>query len=103
MTGSQTVTLSEAITAQPHGVVLVWSEYTSGTAQDAGWSYFFVPKQRITSGNTGGGMNCCTLHYGGSNSMAKYVYVNDTQIIGNDLNTSSANNSSFVLRYVVGI
>jgi hypothetical protein len=110
MTADQTINLSESVSSQPNGIVLVWSEYTSGAAQNSGWSYFFVPKHRVTAGWSTGGLNCTAIHYGGSSTMTKYVYVHDTKIIGNDLNNDTNSNSfaplannRFVLRYVLGV
>lgn len=95
-------TLQEAISAQPHGIVLVFCEYSGSAAQDSGWSYFFVPKQHV-SPTRAGGVNFATHHYGNSSIMSKYLYIQDTVINGWTSNNSAANNSSFVLRYVIGV
>ena len=101
-----TITLSEAISSQPHGIVLVFGEYRDGAGQDSGWSYFFVPKQCVDPSRNGG-TNFATHHYGGSAIMAKYLYIRDTTINGwanNGFDESGYHsNSSFVLRYVIGV
>lgn len=109
MNETQTVTLSEAVSAQPNGVVLVWSWYASG-AKDYEWTYFFVPKHHPNI-SSGGGIEMFSIDSSGGTHMAKYVYVTDTQVKGNSRNSSggktlgglSVNNGYWVLRYVIGV
>lgn len=115
MNGTQTATLSEAVSAQPNGIVLVFSQYSSGS-QDAHFSEFFVPKGIVTAQPGVGHVFNVWLHnvwY----TCTKYLYINDTIITGHTdnakLNYTLADTSStgrltadgryFVLRYVFGV
>lgn len=108
MNANQTATLSENVSAQNNGIVLVWSAYSSG-AKDWNWNFTFVPKQWVSS-NGGAGV---TSHMSGSNfsdMASKYVYVSNNKVTGNaaNENTGTANgityaNNKFVLRYVIGV
>ena len=106
----QTATLSEAISEQVHGIVLVFSLYepSSSTVKDTDWSYHFVPKYHTMNHNEEGlAVSSLSqwLH------MAKYFYVGDTVIRGNGNNGKNSmtignvtiSNGSYVLRYVLGV
>ena len=106
MNASQTATLSEAISAQPNGIVLVWSWY-SGGASNSCFRHFFIPKHQVSAHNTCG-VDCARIAYDAN--MAKYVYIHDTKITGHNLNEGTNttggctySNSNFVLRYVIGV
>lgn len=108
MNADHTVTLSEAVSAQPNGIVLVWSWYSaSGGASNSCFKHFFVPKHQVSAHNTCG-VDCARIAYDGN--MAKYVYVHDTKITGHSLNIETNttggctyNNKNYVLRYVLGV
>jgi len=108
MTAGHTANLKEAVSAQRHGIVLVFSAYNGADDTNYNWQCFFVPKQLValsTSGHTfilGRGK----FTYTGT----KYLYINDTSITGHaDNNATGANNgityanNKFVLRYVIGV
>lgn len=108
MTAGHTAELTEAVSAQPNGIVLVFSAYNGTDDTNYSWQSFFVPKQLValsTSGHTfvlGRGK----FTYTGT----KYLYINDTTITGHaDNNLSGTNNgityanNKFVLRYVIGV
>lgn len=106
MKADQTVNLSEPVSSQPHGIVLVWSAYTSGEGpKNYDWYFGFVPKYHINIAN---GSGCFFINpYKG---MCKYVYIHNTKIVGNSNNygkvTSngiSYDGAKYVLRYVVGV
>lgn len=108
MTAGHTANLSEAVSAQRHGIVLVFSAYESSTDTNYSWQCFFVPKQLValsTSGHT------FVLGRGKfSRTGTKYLYIYDTYITGHADNnlTGTANgityaNNKFVLRYVIGV
>lgn len=109
MTQSQTATLSEKISAQPNGVVLMWSFY-DGTARDYGWNFTFVPKYFISK-HSGCGVSALLIAGGFAYPADKYVYVSDNKIMGNDNNDDGATTSygvthysnMYVLRYVIGV
>lgn len=113
MTDTHRITLSEAVSAQPNGIVLVWSLYSNGAAENAGFNYIFVPKQHITS-FAGCGVSCFLTGYANSTGTSaigfKYVYVNNASIVGNANNSyAGASNAltlasnKFVLRQVIGV
>lgn len=110
MTASQVATLSEAVSAQPHGIVLVWSWYSDGEAKPNNFEYFFVPKSH-TSNFNGRGMYMGVLGAFNTEHMSKYVYVSDTTITGyvaNNIDVTytgdmTRNNTSYVLRQVIGV
>lgn len=110
MNGSQTVTLSEAVSKQPNGIVLVFSEYVEGASANQSFHCRFIPKMKVALHP---GMAECiqmttsTLTY----FATKYLYINDEQITGHDNNTLTGTgtcgitytNNRFVLRYVFGV
>lgn len=110
MNAEDTVTLSEAISAQPNGVVLVWSCYSTNTVQDWGWTTNFIPKSFVAN-HPSGGMDIPLMRQSVSVIGCKYVYVNDTTIKGHANNSLSGtattgpsyNNGYWVLRYVIGV
>lgn len=106
MTADQTVTLSEPVSAQPSGIVLIWSWY-SGGASNTNFMITFVPKHFVLNHN-GCGINCYGLSTDGH--MIKYVYIHDTKIVGHSSNNSTTTyggitvaNNNYVLRYVIGV
>lgn len=116
MNESQTATLSESVSSQANGIVLVFSAYDGGKVRNYQFSCHYIPKYMIESAET---LNPTDKHLGytiflGSNTFgsfgAKYLYVGDTEIKGNQYNTSTGtasgityNNNKFVLRYVIGV
>lgn len=109
MNAGQAITLSEAVSAQPHGIVLVWSWYDGG-AKNWCWVHKFIPKHHPNISG-GGGIEQFAIDMDGGAHMAKYIYVTDTQIMGNAANGSGSktvggltvNNGYWVLRYVIGV
>lgn len=108
MTDGHTANLKEAVSAQRHGIILVFSAYNGADDTNYSWQCFFVPKQLVaisTSGHT------FTLGRGKYTYIGtKYLYIYDTYIKGHaDNNTSGTNNgvtfnnAKFVLRYVIGV
>lgn len=101
--------LAEPVSKQDSGIVLVWSGYSGGAAQNYNWCYQFIPKAHVME-RSGQGVTCICAGYGFSPVAAKYVYVSDTQITGNARNAQSGTtngiswaNTSFVLREVRGV
>ena len=111
MTANEQANLSERVSEQLHGIVLVWSAYSNNTYQNYNYRTFFIPKDHITY--SGGGGYCCVLASSKfANIATKYVYINDTNIKGNADNNASGtasgtnikyNNSIYCLRYVIGV
>lgn len=77
--------LSEPVSAQATGVVLVWSAYADQAAQTYDTFSQFIPKGLSDGQGVSSGV---MLTASGSMAGSKYVYVNDDRIAGN------ANNSS---------
>ena len=110
MKDSQIVYLEEKISEQQNGIILVWSFY-NGSAQDWGWNFTVIPKAWIPDNPNNMGMTT----FMGENATvgnvgAKYFYVRDNRIVGNDSNKASGTgtsgikyaNNKFVLRWVYG-
>ncbi len=111
MNGSQIAELSEPISKQPHGIVLVFSYYSSG-AQDYGWITHFVPKLWVQK-HDGLGISIFMMDSGAAFNVVggKYLYIHDSEINGNSANEKTGTGSSgikyqnnrYVLRYVIGV
>lgn len=111
MSASQTATLSQKISDQATGIALIFSRYSSNTAQNYHFNTVFVPKAFITK-HAGCG-HLFMLSTDGTFSVfgSKYLYVHDAKLVGNDVNATSGtgscgiayNNGGFVLRYVIGV
>ena len=104
------ITLSESITKQANGVVLVFSRSGTNGAENWGFSCHFVPKAFIT--HFGGLGQAFILTQSQFGKMAtKYLILNDQTIFGyatNNLSGTSStgvsyDNSAFVLRAVIGV
>lgn len=104
MTADHTITLSEPISQQTSGIVLIFSAYDSG-AKPYNFHCFFVPKQFVSLHN-GRGMYFSLVDFDPANDARKYLYITDTTIQGNANNGGvhyNLNNSKFVLREVIGV
>lgn len=105
-----TIALSDNVSAQPHGISLIFSAYDIANTSpvNSSWNSFFVPKYAVANDN-GGGFSFI-LERGGK-FYKKYLYINDNEIKGNDVNNNSAlslhgqtvDNRNMVLRYVIGV
>ena len=109
MNGNQTITLSDQISNQASGIVLVFSTYASGAPVDANFTEFFIPKE-IVAQKPGGGHSFIMAKSLFDAIATKYLYINDGSIAGhaNNTLTGSANgityaNNAYVLRYVIGV
>ena len=105
----QVALLSEPVSEQRTGIVLVWDWYdtASGTPFAVNMLSYFIPKTAVAE-LPGKGWRCSSI--GGDGNMAKYVYVHDDRIEGYSTNTTNGTiagiqvkNGSFVLRYVYGM
>lgn len=111
MTATHTITLSERVSQQPSGIVLVFSRFSGGEAQNYHWNEFFVSKEWVRR-HPGTGHSFMMTNDGLFSLMAtKYLYIHDDRIGGNDVNGEAGtgasgityNNAGFVLRYVIGV
>lgn len=108
MSDTQSITLSEAVSAQKHGIVLVFCAYNSVDDTNYGWQSFFVPKLLIARHTTGHAFNLSRANF--TSIGIKYLYIGDAKITGHAENTSTGSNNGityannkFVLRYVIGV
>lgn len=109
MNANQTVNLATPVSAQPHGISLIFSTYASGAAVDANFTEFFIPKTFVAQ-KPGGGHSFVMSKSNFEAIATKYLYINDGSIAGhaNNTATGTANgityaNNAFVLRYVIGV
>lgn len=109
MTAGQNATLSEPITAQPNGIVLVFSRFLDGAAQENNYFHFFIPKAFVAEKN-GFGHTFIMAANRFAVVATKYLYINNAQITGHVDNNATGtangityNNAGFVMRYVIGV
>lgn len=111
LSDSQTATLSEAISAQANGVVLVWSYYTDGASDNSAFNMFFIPKQFVSL-HAGKGVSMFLTTGTLGSAATKYAYISDTTIKGHTNNDDAATDktsgikstpNNYVLRYVIGV
>jgi hypothetical protein len=110
MTSGHTIPLKYPVSSTVNGIVLVFSQYnsTNGSGEDANFHSFFVPKSAATGGYSHT-FQMTTANF--EKVCAKVLYLEDTQIRGNDLNNQSGtgssgvkyNNTTFVLRKVIAV
>lgn len=110
MNASQVANLSENISDQINGIVLVFSLYRNGAAEDVSIHSFFVSKKEVELLPDAPHAFFLMINAGFSTIGAKYLYIDNDVITGNATNTSNSsnngltfNNSMFVLRYVIGV
>lgn len=108
---TQTATLSEAISKQANGVVLIWCEYTDGAVVNANFNLQFIPKyfvSEFSARGVGTVITSATMNV----VATKYVYISDTSIQGYSTNNTGATevdcglirtSKNFVLRAVIGV
>lgn len=112
------ISLSEEISKQANGIVLVFSYFNNGAASNTAFQQFFVSKKFVEiTGSSGGGKGAGSnffLHANGFLYMGtKYLYISNTAITGYNANGDAAtqaaasgvkyNNDKFCLRYVLGV
>lgn len=110
MTAGHTITLSEAVSAQPHGIILCWDAYMSGYLGNCDLHYQYIPKYHLVN-LTGKGVSTGVMAASDASYIGiKYVYVSDTTITGNADNsvTGTVNGINWarnywVLRCVIGV
>lgn len=111
MSANQTVTLAEPVSFQNNGIVLVFSRYSSGTAQNYHFNHAFVHKAFVKLHPGVGNTFLMTTDGSFSVMATKYIYIHDDHIDGNAINEATGTgtsgvkyeNNGFVLRYVIGV
>ena len=109
MTAGHTIDLSEAISKQPNGIVLVFFAYQNGVVANQHVECKYVPKYMVTAHpGIGHEFQFTTSKFGVVG--AKYLYIHDTYITGHDDNNASGtangityDNAHWVLKYVIGV
>lgn len=110
MTSGHTATLSEPISKQKNGIVLVFSEYVDGAIADQSFHTRFIPKMMVSM--HAGKAHCIQLTTSNLAYFAtKYLYISDDKITGHNNNSLTGTgacgitytNNRFVLRYVIGV
>lgn len=113
MQASHKLALSEKISQQPSGIVLIFSSYTqsSGSVNDWHFNTHFVPKKQISMHEGGGHSFMLTNDATFDTIACKYLLIFDDRVEGHENNvkvgTSGSgityNNKAYVLRYVIGV
>ena len=114
MNENQSITLSEKISQQPTGIVIIWSAYRDGQARDFHWYFQFVPKFILSLPTTTKQFDTdIFLCAGGQSQYAamKELTITDDVIygrVGNSSNKLIVNgitcvNNEWVLRAVIGV
>ena len=110
MTAGHTATLTETISKQRSGIVLVFSEFLNGEAVDQSFNLRYVPKMMVSLHEGKG--HCFQLSTGLFDHCAtKQLLIYDDRIVGVDNNNKTGTgisnikhtNGQFVLRYVIGV
>lgn len=111
MSDTQTLYLSEPISKQQHGIIVVFQGFdpTNGQTRNYRFQHFFVPKKHVEDHP---GKGICFPIMSDHIFCVKYLYVSDESIAGNTRNndanfTMSAGpvqaNRYWVLSYVIGV
>lgn len=112
MSEGHKITLSEKVSDQVSGIVIVFSRYANGEVADTNFSCHFIPKAFVAAKPGVGHLLIMAATPTFELMAAKYLYVNDTTITGHANNiltgTSSTTgityaNNAFVMRYVIGV
>lgn len=114
MTENQSITLSEKISQQPTGIVIIWSAYRDGQSQNFHWYFQFVPKFILSLPTTTNRFDTdIFLCAGGQSQYAamKELVITDDVIYGRPGNSSNklvvngitCVNNEWVLRAVIGV
>lgn len=113
----QKITLSEKISEQPSGIILVWSVYNSSQTQNYHYCFNFIPKYVLSlpkESDSANGVDIdlflCAGGVGGGYAGVKCLSITDDVIYGNAGNDDIKNiqgiecrNNTWVLRAVIGV
>lgn len=111
MTAGHTINLSQKVSEQKNGIVLVWQAYSNGAVQTYDFNFTFIPKWQV-SVNPSRGVSCFLSDSTAGVIGTKYVYVYDDKIVGNNANSNGATkrnsgitttNNRWVLTHVLGV
>lgn len=111
MSGSNTINLSQKVSEQKNGIVLVWQAYSDNAPQPWDYNFTFIPKWQVIT-NSSRGVMCFLATSHASYIGTKYVYLFDDKIKGYNDNSTGATkgnsgitttNNHWVLTYVIGV
>lgn len=111
MTAGHTINLSQKVSEQKSGIVLVWQAYRNGAVQTHDFNFTFIPKWQVNV-NPSRGVSCFLTDSTAGVIGTKYVYVYDDKIVGNNANSNGATkrnsgitttNNRWVLTHVLGV
>jgi hypothetical protein len=111
MSGSNTINLSQKVSEQKNGIVLVWQAYSDNAPQPWDYNFTFIPKWQVIT-NSSRGVVCYLATSHASYIGTKYVYLFDDKIKGYNNNSTGATkgnsgitttNNHWVLTYVIGV
>lgn len=114
MNENQQIKLTEKISEQPTGIVLIWSAYRDGEARDFHWYFQFVPKFILSLPTLNNSIDTDIFLCAGGQSQysaMKELGITDDVIYGRNGNSSSnlvvngitCVNNEWVLRAVIGV
>lgn len=111
MSGSNTINLSQKVSEQKNGIVLVWQAYSDNAPQPWDYNFTFIPKWQVIT-NSSRGVSCFLVNSTGTILGTKYVYLFDDKIKGHNENSTGSTkrnsgitttNNYWVLTYVLGV
>ena len=104
MGGSDTITLSEPISAQPNGIVLVFSLYRNGATENIAINSFFVSKKEVELLPNAPHSFFMLIDSAFSIIGAKTLFINNTTITGSGTNimNSTSNNLIYNTQFTEG-
>lgn len=113
MTAAQSVTLSETLSSQQNGIVLIFSRYATSGEQNYAYSSHYIPKMVFTAtGLTSVNLNLLMATTKFDYIAGKTLTLTDTGISGHADNSATGtasisgityNNDKFALRCVIGV
>lgn len=103
MKASQVANLSQKVSDQKNGIILVWSGYDDvhNVPLDSSWTHTYVNKLHIDLSDAGGFQCILATVANPAAVIQKYVYITDSKITGHAVNDDNAGGGR-VLRRVYG-
>lgn len=112
MNANHTINLSQKVSEQKTGIILIWQAYANNEPKYYDFNYTFIPKQHILI-HEGAGVTCWLGNSTGNTIATKYIYVYDDKLVGNSVNETGTttrsgsgiitNSKNWVLTYVLGV
>lgn len=111
MSAGNTINLSQKVSEQKNGIVLVWQAYSNDAPQPWDYNFTFIPKWQVIT-NSSRGVMCFLATSQAGYIGTKYLYLFDDKIKGYNENSTGATkgnsgitttNNHWVLTYVLGV